>query len=824
MNARTTYILMALVGLLLAGLGIYIATSDDEKPNTTGILLNGFAEAGVKDSEITSVEIATKAGTTVYSKDNAGRWRCLSPLKVRVDSGGIEAIIHDLLSAKIVDKGVDISSDPAKHELSPPQVKITLKKGVDREATVSIGTVTIGQDRAVAYVISSDEPGKVRAVRRGNLQALFKVKQQAGSDTAEMILGLPELRERRLLGSGIQDVLTQTNAISIKQGTQILSLGHAPNGPWVFTAPANYGDAETEIPPVTPNPEAIYAVRQLISQAIDLQVRDPKDFIDNPKDLAPYGLDAGNPDLLRIDIERAGATQKDPPYHETLLIGKKVADPTAKDAAIPPEMVYAMFEKDSAVAKIDGTGVKFIRNTLANPKTMRSKDLIRVDVNKVDAMDIANASGKIELRRGGKDSLWYLFDGDASQPANFLFVKNLIDRLNEKSLIQEYPPPNYTADMMGITAQSPKLSLWEGGIVADKDAKEPAKKPKLKDKPTVELIFGKKNVNTMYVRRIANGQEADFEIPLNVMDQMVSRPRVEYIEVRLKTFNPDTAKKVSVRVGTEMLMIDKEADKWKIASPEKMKGRFADPEKVVALLRDLANLRPLKTIADKADESKLTQLKLDDKTSRMFIKVELSDEKDKERIYYFGNDSEANTGQYLKMTDQPYIVEATKAIYLGNNILSEFLDRQVYKIAPETVKGLKITGWTKQTGDKPVVREFENKDGKWIKKSVLNYDIEPTAINNFLLDVTNVKAEEMLGVKEAKPDYNLDLAKDALEIVLQIEGGKTITLMLGGEDPKSNLIYAKSSEAGGEIFTLLKDRYKGLRDTLTVFKKLPINP
>ena len=50
------------------------------------------------------------------------------------------------------------------------------------------------------------------------------------------------------------------------------------------------------------------------------------------------------------------------------------------------------------------------------------------------------------------------------------------------------------------------------------------------------------------------------------------------------------------------------------------------------------------------------------------------------------------------------------------------------------------------------------------------------------------------------------------------DGVEVVTL--GGEDPKTNLIYAKSSEGSGEVFTLLKDRYKGIRDTLTVFKKL----
>lgn len=365
--------------------------------------------------------------------------------------------------------------------------------------------------------------------------------------------------------------------------------------------------------------------------------------------------------------------------------------------------------------------------------------------------------------------------------------------------------------------------MWENGVPPAKEGEaSKAGKPKLKDKPTVELIFGKSELNVVNVRRIMNGQQNDFQIPSNVLDQLVNRNRIEYVDVILKTFNSALAKTITITQGTENLILNQvEGDKWKIGGPEKLKNKPADDEKVRQLITELVNLRPLKTVAEKPDAATLTRLKLDDKSALMKIKIDLKDEKDKERIYYFGVDSESKTGQYLRMADQDYVVEVTKAIYELHKNSSDFLDRQVYKIPPDKVTGLKLTGWAKQTGEKPATREFELKEGKWVARTKLNYEIDPPAIANFLLDVTNVKAEEMLGTKEVKPEFNLDLSKGAIEIVLEAEGGKKITLLLGAEDPKSNLIYAKSSEAGGEVFTLLKDRYRVIRDTLMVFKKLP---
>lgn len=812
MNKNTSYILMALVGLLVAGMGVYVLTTgDEEKPNTTGLLLSGLAEAGVKEGDITSVEIEVnddgKKSKAVYSREGKGRWQCVEPLKVRVDGGAIEAIIRELLNAKVVTTGLDIPSDPAKVDLASPPVKITLRKGVDRESSVSLGTISLGQN-AVAFVLSSDSPKKVQAIRRAGLAALLKPGKIA-EETAKSVIGLDDLREKRLLGGTMQDGPSQAQSIRITRGKQDLALSRTPGGVWVFSAPAGYGEAEVEIPGnIAQGDKDLHSVRQLISQATNIQALEAKDFIDNPTpaDLAKFGLEPGNPDAMRIELTRPGEGPGGKPETEVLYIGKPVEG--------NKDQVYARFEGDAAVAKVRDEAYQFLKRSLENPGPLRTRDLVRIDPRKVDAIDIETPGNKVELRRGEKETEWSVLDaaGKATN-ANPTFVMNLLNRLAEKGLVTEFPPAAYTDEQMGFANRTGLVKIWDGGTARDKDGKF-----KTPEKPAIELIFGKKDVNAVYVRRMVSGAKADFLVPLNVLDQTVNKPRVEYVDARFKGFVPTAVKKIDVKTEKVAMTLAKEGDKWSFAAPESLKGSPVDAERVDKLLVSFGALRPLKTVADAPDEAQQVRLKVDAKGAVLTVKLELADEKDKERIYYLGADSADGAGQYLKAADLPFVVEVPKSLGLSVANPADFVDRQVYKLDVAKIKAIKLTGWAGATGDKPLTREFERKDGKWTKKTELNYEIDPMLIENFLLDATNVKAEEFTG-KEVKPEFGLDPAKTGLEITLDVEGGKPVTLVLGPEDTKKNVVYAKSSERGGETFTLLKDRFRGIRDSATVFMK-----
>ncbi|MCF3859122.1 DUF4340 domain-containing protein, partial [Salmonella enterica] len=78
----------------------------------------------------------------------------------------------------------------------------------------------------------------------------------------------------------------------------------------------------------------------LASALLGLQASGPADFLPDPKDLAEFGLNPNNPDLLRVEL-----TPKDG-KPEVVFVGKKeAATPPAPGGFAPPGgKVYVRIE------------------------------------------------------------------------------------------------------------------------------------------------------------------------------------------------------------------------------------------------------------------------------------------------------------------------------------------------------------------------------------------------------------------------------------------------------------------------------------------------
>src|SRR5262249_33809861 len=189
MNFRTTYVLF---GVLISLLGLFLLTQLKKRPGVeTAYVLPSLHEDNVKSKDITAIEIdrrRPKEEKLVFVRTDQG-WRLDKPA-VRADATVVDQLVDQILRAGKEENAVDLTSNLKQFGLEPPSAVITLKKGVDQKWTLSLGDESAGgKENALVYVTSSDAPKEVMAVRRTQIDSLFK--------------SINELRARDLLSEGV---------------------------------------------------------------------------------------------------------------------------------------------------------------------------------------------------------------------------------------------------------------------------------------------------------------------------------------------------------------------------------------------------------------------------------------------------------------------------------------------------------------------------------------------------------------------------------------------------------------------------------------------
>jgi hypothetical protein len=406
--------------------------------------------------------------------------------------------------------------------------------------------------------------------------------------------------------------------------------------------------------------------------------------------------------------------------------------------------------------------------------------------------------------------------------------------------------------VLGFDKPEGEIRLWTGGIVKEekkepesekdetKDAKGKAEdkkvektdekkeakgpeKPKLAGDPGVRLVFGKESGEGVYVRRIAGGEKTDLIVPKTLLSQ-VRKTRLDFLDVSLKPFLPDQVVKVQFIKGKELYNIQREgagpatAATWKFVLPEARKGRLADPAKLHQVLQPLSTLRPMRVVAEKPTPEQLTAWALDIKAPLQKVTLTLAaGSEPKERVFFFGTDASKERGTvYAKVADQDVVFEAPRMV-LDTINSTDFLDTTVYRLDRSKVKGLKLRGWQDVVGS-AVVREFVLQNSQWSFKGEAPYAIDAGKIDIFLDDILAPRADAFIQ-GGAKPEHGLDVNKGALEITIEVDGGQPVTLLLGAADSAGKLVYAQANQLPGEVFTLLRDRFKSVREKPAVFRK-----
>ncbi len=774
MNFRTTYVLLGIVIIALAALGIFVLTSSDKKTNRSveGYLLRQFRAADVQAKDVNSVEIERPGETPdkIAFAREGNKWVLVAPARARVDSSAVENVVSQILNAR-TEKAADISTNPAAHGLDNPPVKITLKTADNRSAWIAFGNVTIGGDRAVVYVLTSDDDQRPQAAKRSDFHALFKSDSPKGATNAgQLVKDVNDFRPLKIIGDGAMGPLDQiVRSLSVRTDKNEIALFREPGGNWKFRVPANYGEAATDATPVSSQAKdgsgAIGSVSQLINTISNIQPANRKGIIDAGGDLAKYGLAATNKPL-QIDFSRSDGVK------ETMYVSGPIK-------AGDHEKYYARNEADSVVYEVPAEPVKKVLAVLNNKGSLRDRTVLQLNPQQIDAIDIDVHGGKFELRKVGFG--WQVYDAAGKgQPANAKAVNDLVSRLTAKQLATGFPPAGIPDDKMGFTKPSVEIKFWVGGIVPDKTEPEKKKdatpKPKVVAPPTARLVFGHPDVgDVVYARRFVGDAKADFFLPADAF-KLASRGRLDYIDVSLKPLDLAKVLKLSIAHGKETTVVERpNIDKpvgeaaWKIESPDRLKGRTADASAIAHLLNQIAFLHPTRVVSDKVTADVLNRLRVNADDPRMKVTVHLKEGAD--RVYVFGDDvGTEKKSVYFKPGDQDLVFEIDRFAF-DQLAKADVQDMVVHRIDKVKIKEVKITGWQEVLGT-PTTLDIERKDGKWALKSGGKFEIDPNKVDALLNDLIAPKADAFVVYKTGpKPEHNLDLAKNALSIELIREDG-----------------------------------------------------
>ncbi|MCS6849975.1 MAG: DUF4340 domain-containing protein [Gemmataceae bacterium] len=872
MSFKTTYILF---GLLLGLLVIFgLSQLFGPKPGEGNYVMTDLRRAKVKADDIDTIEIERLRPTAeklVFVRDPETRnWKMTQPSEFRVDSAQVGRIVDQVINASRHEEAA-VPRSLQEVELDNPSMIVTLKKG-DSEWKLNLGREGIGTEQTrVVYVNSSGRPKEALAVRRINLDTLFKRPI--------------EFRERSLLTESMLN-LTYVNLKEPKGSPLILQ--KTGDLEWKYVQPA-YGlaeyDSATDTSQTTDRgTKKITGVRELLEAIENLRVETEQDFAaDNAKDLAQYGLEGDQPATLRIEVKRRsgnllGGDTRKPPVPETLLIGKKAP----KKESDLTEKYYARLASERHVVTLPANRVDPLVQVLSDLAVFRNRDLAQVNTALVDAIDIRNSHGLMKLRKTGQSiPEWKLWTGSTSRDAEDTVVQSLIGAVVAKRQVKDFP--TQPAEELGLKDPTITVSIWVNGIKKEdakakddkkadsnvkdekkedakandkkneqtkdekkddsKDKKEPANKekkeekkepaaqnaePKLtSDKPTVKLEFGKLGGkdDLVYVRRTVGDEATIVTVPKSILEKVDVEP-ISFLARAIKTFTRDdeiTGLTVVHDKTTYKLAKETKDDKktWTFTEPKDLAGRVGNASKIDQFIQDLRELHAYRYVRENPSDTDLSRYGL--LTPNLVATVlarKTKDAKPEEFVFEFGGENEAKSEVYTQVKGRPLVFLIIPDLVRNFNI-SNFVDPTVFTFDASKAVGIKLTGWQDLTGS-PFTLELERQPGMpWKVKSPKDFELNNASVDALVTTLSNLKAEKILLPRApVQPEQKLETKDGALQIEVTLEGEKTpLTLTVGGPDADKNRWYAQSNKLPGDVFLLPKEPFDKMKAKPAHFRK-----
>ncbi|MBX9623904.1 MAG: DUF4340 domain-containing protein, partial [Gemmataceae bacterium] len=617
---------------------------------------------------------------------------------------------------------------------------------------------------------------------------------------------------------------------------------------WQFAAPAGWGDAAAagDASAATPGAAAITGVRQLVSALTGLQAGSAADFITDVKDLKEYGLNPDNPDLLRVELKG-----KDGPP-EVAYVGKPPAPPPPAAGAppVPPSnTVYVRVEGTPGVIRVTpGPAFDGVAAVVNDPTPLRDRDLLKDDLKtRTDAVDITVGKDTVKLRKVGGE--WKLYGGpNDPQAASQKAVADLLALLGQPRLVKDFPAR--TDARFAPDQVKAEVKLWADAVEPSADPKaDPKAEPKLRAgaNPTT-LVFGARDKEGTFVRRtLPGGAQADFVLPDRVKvgadpaEQDVvaaaGRRRLDLLDPTLKRFPEFLADRLTITQDkTVTLEVSREKaagsalpeNKWVYVKPDDRKGRPADAAAVGDLLRLLADTSVGRFVAEQPTPQQLAGYGLAPENPRLKAEVGLDPgpaplggtppAADKERVYFFGNETEDKQSVYARVGGREPVFTVPKATF-DKLAGADVRDRTVAAFDPAKVKGVTVRGWKEATGA-VVELAFERKPGGWAvgKSSLPGFDVAPAKVDEFVRAVRELRVKGDLPPGRL-PKYRFPPEEGGFEITLDRDGEPPVVLDLGAPVESGDRAAVLGKPGAEALFTLPADALKAYREGTKAFAR-----
>ncbi|HEY1861854.1 MAG TPA: DUF4340 domain-containing protein, partial [Gemmataceae bacterium] len=636
MNLKTTYILFGLVFAILLVVGL-LQIFNPKNPTEGSEYV--FPDLVSKEGNVTPSEMdSLRVERTIKGKKEdllfvrqGSTWELREPAKLRIESFQVEDLVRKVMSAR--KETSKTTSNLKEYGLDEPAVVLTLQKG-EKTYNLSLGSETAA---TVVYGISSADPKKPFAVKKSSLDPVYKP--------------LNDFRSKDLLAAKP----FQTTAVDLKdkKGNE-LALEKTSGTRWRFQKP-NYEEADYDGEPTGAAEPAglskkITGVHELLNQIEAIRVETDSDFlasdVSDAELTSKYGLEAGKPDLLRIEVKQPKDTPKPgEPAKESvtqvLLIGKKAEpDKDDKGKETKTDYYYARLENENSVVRVPSKKVEGLTVVVENPSELRDRNLISLDASTIDVIDIQNSTGLLKLRRPNIGVPWSLYrDSGSGEMTDAAAVQAFIAALTAKRLVKTWPDPmdpKNSDKALEFDHPIAVVALWENGVAPEekKDDKKEDKKdekkdgdkkdekkeekpkegpPKLKsDKPTVRLTFGKRDrdLGILYVRR-ESGDDLKtvtlLTVPDTLYDRLTAGP-LAYLDRNLPSW-VEVATKLTVTRGGQVFQMEKgEKDVWTFKEPKEFAGRRANTTNIQMILENLRKLQAVRFVADNPSDTDLQSL------------------------------------------------------------------------------------------------------------------------------------------------------------------------------------------------------------------------
>jgi hypothetical protein len=833
MSFRTTYILFAVLIGLLGLLGLTLAVKKTHA-DQDAVFPSFFEKSNPVDvTQIDTVEIEQKGkDRLVFAKGKKG-WR-LEKRGLKL-SRSVNALIRQVMGARREDD-TDVTPNPEAWGLKDPAMVVVLKQGT-REWKLKLGNQS-PEDNGVVYVMSSDRPAEVLAVRRASLANVVNFKLDDIWSRELLKAGPLTTRELTVRGPVKEGAATREKAFTLRKKSTVSY--------WFVAPPFGPAAMEAGMFDIGGSSKQSPGVRGLLLAVNDLQAESLEPFDEHP--LKWYGLEDGAR-VARITVTNAAdAIGETAAGQETLLVNFKETKKNGKDE----KQWYGRLTSGQAVFRISEKKLEPILSLLPEEgERLRSLQVIQLRPTEPDAIDIHTAQGDVQLRRVGVNDWKMKSVATGIQKADHVFIQQLLSELGTNHQVKGFQAPgkNDALDKsLGLSPPATTISIWVGGIAEEKkeDKNEQSKtdketkKDKTKDKqekkadefppvngkPAAVLTFGSSG-GKAYVKREVNGEINRVNVPIPLLQRAEKAPEA-YLDRNLTSFAADQViGLVRTRAGKTLeVSEDAKAKTWKLIQPRRPNGDAGvDKSNLTELIGQLAKIAVEQWVKVKPTEPDLKLYKLDNPRLKVEVKLKAEGKKEPTRqVFSFGDTKiidKDRSGVYClgKLggdRDAVFLVHPALVQMLET---MELRDRTVFHFAADKVIALSIKGWddVKKHANELQLDLKRDLDKPWqvVKCSQAGFKLDEQRVLAIVDTLSDLKLARLL---EAGPPKEYDLKDKAnrtlvIEITLKDEK-KPLTLVIGKQTGTPPLAYAESSTLPGEVFLLSA---KDFGELLTIF-------